>query len=983
MFEPSDTPRLFGCAPGVDFPRAVVQGIEQRMAHAAPTDWARITLLVNTTRMARRLRDLFDAGPARLLPRIQMITQLDDLVPGPPLPAPTSPLRRRLELATLIQSLLARQPDLAPDAGPFDLADSLATLMDEMQGEGVTAADIAALDVSDQSGHWLRAQQFIAIAQQYMDEGGGAPDPEARQREQVMRLADHWAKTPKLEPVLIVGSTGSRGATLKLMQAVAQLPNGAVILPGYDTEMPAAVWDVMASDTMAEDHPQFRFLKLCEALSVAPSSVKEWTQLPPASAPRNALVSLALRPAPVTDAWRDEGPQLTNLDAATDSVTLVEADSPRAEAIAIALRLRQAAEDAQSAALITPDRMLTRQVTAALDRWDIVPDDSAGTPLHLSPPGRFLRHVASLFERPLDAEALLTLLKHPLCHSGADRNLHQLNTQRLELRMRKDGLPYPDPDGLMRCAQKATKLVEEIEPWATWVGQVACGQDVADEQPLEIWVTRHRQLAERLSAGAADAGVGELWQKKAGQAALKVMEDLAENAPHGGSMSARDYAALVLTALRNGDDIRDRDAPHPHIMIWGTLEARVQGADLVILAGLNDGTWPEPPAPDPWLNRKMRFDAGLLLPERRIGLSAHDFQQAIAAPEVWLTRSIRSDDAETVPSRWMNRLRNLLQGLAVASQPDYWTAMRNRGEHWLSLARQLDATAPVARANRPSPAPPVAARPRRLTVTEIQTLIRDPYAIYAKHVLRLRALRPLVQTPDALLRGILSHDVMERFVRETLADKTALTSEALMSHARAVLERDVPWPAARALWLARFQRAADWIVDTEIARQARAEPTLFEKEAIGRLTLSPPGMELEGRADRIDVDAAGAVILYDYKTGAPPTKDQQKHFDKQLLIEAAMVAQGGFSALGPRDVRAAQFIGMGSTPRIEDAPLDTEPPQRVIAELTGLLAAYLEPDKGYTSRRALYEDREARDFDQLARFGEWDVTQDPVPEVLT
>ncbi|MEX0311583.1 MAG: double-strand break repair protein AddB, partial [Tateyamaria sp.] len=389
MFESSDTPRLFGCAPGVDFPRAVVQGIEQRMAHAAPTDWARITLLVNTTRMARRLRDLFDAGPARLLPRIQMITQLDDLVPGTPLPAPASPLRRRLELATLIQSLLARQPDLAPDAGPFDLADSLAAMMDEMQGEGVTAADIAALDVSDQSGHWLRAQQFIAIAQQYIDDGGGAPDPEARQRAQVMRLADRWAKTPKLEPVLIVGSTGSRGATLKLMRAIAQLPNGAVILPGYDTEMPAAVWDVMASDTMAEDHPQFRFLKLCEALSVAPSSVKEWTQLPPASAPRNALVSLALRPAPVTDAWREEGPQLSNLDAATDAVTLVEADSPRAEAIAIALRLRQAAEDGQSAALITPDRMLTRQVTAALDRWDIVPDDSAGTPLHLSPPGRF------------------------------------------------------------------------------------------------------------------------------------------------------------------------------------------------------------------------------------------------------------------------------------------------------------------------------------------------------------------------------------------------------------------------------------------------------------------------------------------------------------------------------------------------------------------------------------------------------------------
>lgn len=982
MFDPSTAPRLFGCAPGVDFPKAVIQGIEERMVQAAPADWARITLLVNTTRMARRLRTLFDAGPARLLPRIRMITHLDDLVPGRPLPAPASPLRRRLELATLIQSLLEAQPDLAPDAGPFDLADSLASLIDEMQGEGVSAADIAALDVTDQSGHWARAQQFIAIAQRYIDDASNAADPEARQRQQVLRLAAHWAEKPILDPILVVGSTGSRGTTLELMQAVSRLPQGAVILPGFDTDMPRAVWSTLAEDTMAEDHPQFRFVRLCHALSVAATDVANWTDLRPPSQHRNALVSLALRPAPVTDAWRDEGPKLAELEQATDKVTLIEADSPRAEALTIAMRLRHAAETGQKAALITPDRMLTRQVTAALDRWDILPDDSAGTPLHLSPPGRFLRHVAGLFERQLDAEALLTLLKNPLCHSGTARNMHQLNTQQIELRIRRDGLPYPDPQSLMRCARKATQRVEDIEPWAEWVGSTVCNQLGDGPRPLEDWVRHHRALSEGLSAGASGTGSGALWDKKAGQAALKVMEDLAENARYGGDLTARDYAALVLTALRQGDDVRDRDTPHPHIMIWGTLEARVQGADLVILAGLNDGTWPEPPAPDPWLNRKMRFDAGLLLPERRIGLSAHDFQQAIAAPEVWLTRSIRSEDAETVPSRWMNRLRNLLTGLAGPEQPNHWENMQHRGAHWLALSRQLDHAEPVQKAHRPSPVPPVAARPRRLTVTEVQTLIRDPYAIYAKHSLRLRALRPLVQTPDALLRGILSHDVMEQFVRATLVNADALSMDTLMHHAHQVLERDVPWPAARALWLGRFQRAAAWIVETEVVRQAIAQPTLFEKEAVGRLTLTPLGMTLEGRADRIDVDTDGAVILYDYKTGAPPTKDQQKHFDKQLLIEAAMVENGGFDALGPRPVRAAQFIGMGSTPKVEDAPLDTEPPQKVVAELASLLAAYLEPDKGYTSRRALYEDREARDYDQLARFGEWDVTQDPVAEVL-
>lgn len=983
MFDLTDQRRLFGCAPGVDFPLAVVRGLEERLTNAPPDAWPRVTLLVNTTRMARRLRTLFDQGPARLLPRIRMITQLDDLLPGAPLPAAASPLRRRLELATLIQNLIQHQPDLAPDAGPFDLADSLAVLMDEMQGEGVSAADIARLDVSDQSGHWARAQQFIAIAQDYIDASSSSPDPEARQRETVLRLTDHWAHSPTPDPMIVVGSTGSRGTTLLLMQAVAALPQGAVLLPGFDNHMPDKVWAALEQDQTAEDHPQFRFLKLCQTLGMHPSDVKPWTSLDPASTPRNALVSLALRPAPVTDAWREEGPKLTELSQATNDITLVEADTPRAEAIAIAMRLRQAAESGEKAALITPDRMLTRQVTAALDRWDVLPDDSAGTPLHLSPPGRFLRHVADLFQSTLDAEALLTLLKHPLSHSGADRNLHQLNTQRLELRIRKDGLPYPTSESLMRCASKATKQVDEIEPWAAWIGDLVCAQDCDGTRTLEAWVSLHRMLAETLAQGPNGTDAGELWQKKAGQAARRVMDGLADHAGFGGEMSARDYVGLVATALRQGEDVRDRDMPHPNIMIWGTLEARVQGADLVILAGLNDGTWPEPPAPDPWLNRKMRFDAGLLLPERRIGLSAHDFQQAIAAPKVWLTRSIRTDDAETVPSRWVNRLRNLLMGLAGQGQPDHWNSMKNRGAYWLALTRELDKVKATPKAHRPSPCPPVSARPRRFTVTEVQTLIRDPYAIYAKHVLRLRALRPLVQTPDALLRGILSHDVMERFVRETLGNSSALTVDTLMAHARDVLTRDVPWPAARALWLARFGRAAEWLVETEMLRQSLATPTLFENEAIGKLTLQSIKTELEGRADRIDVDDAGSVILYDYKTGAPPTKDQQKHFDKQLLIEAAMVEEGGFAPLGPRPVRAAQFIGMGSNPKTEDAPLDVETPRQILAELVGFLGAYLEGDKGYTSRRALYEDREARDYDQLARFGEWDVTQEPTPEVLT
>ncbi len=985
MFEHGAHPRVFGIAPGLDFPATLIAGLRTRLDGGPPEQIARIDLIVNTRRMARRLRDIFDAGPAGFLPRIHLLTSLDALIPHADLPPPSPPLRRRLDLIQLVSTLLDADGRLAPRTSLYDLSDSLAKLIDEMQGEGVSPADIAALDVTDQSGHWERAKQFFGIAQQYLGQTGSAPDAEARQRQLTQALIAGWDAHPPQHPVLLAGSTGSRGTTALLMQAVARLPQGAVVLPGFDFDMPTAVWADLEDALLSEDHPQYRFRHLMTALDLPKDSILPWHDTPPPSAMRNKLVSLSLRPAPVTHAWLSEGPQLSGLEAATKDMTLVEATSPRQEALTIALRLRKAAQEGQTAALITPDRMLTRQVTAALDRWNILPDDSAGTPLHLSPPGRFLRHVAGLFRAQLDAETLLTLLKHPLTHAGADRNLHQLHTQRLEMQIRRDGLPYPDAGGLERIASRAARKLDapdDFQRWTTWVSDVFCGQDGVRTDDLSEWVTRHLERAERIASGSKSANPDPLWHKHAGRKAREVMDDLAAHADHGGQMSAADYTDLV-GALLSAAEVRDRDAPHPRIMIWGTLEARVQGADLVILGGLNDGTWPEAPPPDPWLNRTMRKDAGLLLPERRIGLSAHDYQQAIAAPEVWLTRAIRSDEAETVPSRWLNRLGNLLTGLPDAGGRAAWDAMRERGEDWLAQTAALEQITPTAGASRPAPRPPAGARPRKLSVTEIKKLIRDPYAIYARHVLGLRAIDPLVPAPDAPMRGIVVHKIMEEFIKSVADDITLLTTAHLMEHAEAVLTREVPWPATRAMWLARVERIAEWFIDHESARQRYSRPVAFEEGARGSYLFKDIGFEIIGFADRIDMTDNGDALIYDYKTGAPPTKKEQTYFDKQLLIEAAMVEEGAFAGLPPTPVAAAIYIGLGSNPDEISAPLDDEPPARVLAGLHALLTAYLAPDRGFLSRRIVQTEGAQGEFDQLARYGEWDGTDLPVPEDLT
>ncbi|MAM63409.1 double-strand break repair protein AddB [Maritimibacter sp. UBA3975] len=976
MFEPSATPRVFAQAPGVDFPRAVIDGLRARLADQPPDAMARVTLFVNTTRMKRRIADLFDDGPPALLPRIRLVTDLGHDAAMADLSPAVSPLRRRLELASLISDLLESQPDLAPRHAIYALADSLAALMDEMQGEGVGPKALQDLDVDRHSAYWARSLAFVSLVEKFFGAGSSEPpDLEARQRRVIERITATWQVSPPSDPIIIAGSTGSRGATAMLMETVARLPQGAVILPGYDFDMPAKAWSGMDDQMVAEDHPQYRFHRLLSALALGPEDVRHWHSINAPAPRRNALISLALRPAPVTDQWQAEGPGFTDVGEATAHLSLIEAPTPREEAAAISVVLRDAAERGLSAALITPDRVLTRQVTAALDRWDIRPDDSAGQPLPLTAPGRLLRHVAELRGRKVTGVDLLTVLKHPLTHRGADRNEHLRLARELELTGLRRGMPFPD---LVTLASWADKNKRDAA-WAEWAGRWIADVGDAHTAPLADHVAATIGLTERLVAGAKDGPPDELWAREAGREARRVVGELEREAEHGGEMSASDFRDLFSAVLNTGS-VRNPDAPYPGIRIWGTLEARVGGAELVILAGLNEGVWPERPSPDPWMNRDMRKELGLLLPERRIGLSAHDFQQGIGAPEVILSRSLRDEEAETVPSRWINRMTNLMSGMSEAGA-EALAAMKDRGAAWLSVARELDRPQRdrhrVAPAPRPSPRPPVEVRPTALSFTRISTLIRDPYAIYGQKILRLHALDPLHQSPDAPLRGTAIHDVMERFIKER--PKTEARADArrrLMSIAREEFETTAPWPATRLLWLAKLERVADWFLEGEDERQKQV--THIHTEVAGKATFGSPPFTLYGKADRIDLRDDGQVAIYDYKTGAPPSEKQQRAYDKQLLLEALVARAGGFDGLGKLATARVAYIGLGATPKVVPIDVTSADLERVQAELETILAYFQDRDRGYTSRRVVESSaRFGGDYDHLARYGEWDHTADP------
>ncbi|GIT92557.1 double-strand break repair protein AddB [Jannaschia pagri] len=958
---------LFHEPPGVDFSRAVVAGLRARLSGHPPEAMARVTLLVNTNRMADRLRAAFAQGGPTLLPRIGLVSQPAALLPpGAVAPADLSPLALRLRLTQLVRHLLTAQPDVSPPSAAFDLAGTLLTLLEEIQEEGMDPQALETLDVRHLSEHWNRSLAFLRIVADWSARGAGRT-PMAAQTDALTALLAQWSEAPPTDPVVIAGSTASRAPTRRLIDGVLALPQGAVILPGLDGDMPDAAWDSLVDPDGqgAQDHPQFRHAALLAAQSQTRADCPSWSGLRPAAPTRNRLVSLALRPAPATDAWREEGPDLSDLSDACEGVTLLAAPTPGAEAMAIALGLRAALADGKRAALITPDRTLSRQVAAQLDRWGIEPDDSAGRPLQQSAPGRLLLTSAALLGRRPEAEALTLLLSHPLTRAD-DRIDHLRHARALEVELLREG-PCPFPDRAAVAQWVADPDTSgQADAWTDWLCDLLDRLGAAPAMaPLASHLDTHLAVIEHLSGDA-------IWQGEAGRSARAVVEGLRAAAPEGGdgAIGALEYTR-ILQALLSAEEVRETYAPHPDVMIWGALEARARTADLVILGGLTDGVWPDQPAADPWLNRAMRAACGLRLPERSTGLSAHDFQQAVAGPEVWLSRATRDAEADLVPSRWVNRIEGLLGGLG-GQAAEALSQMRARGDRWLRLAGttdQPDTLLPPA--PRPGPVVPASAQPKRLSVTAIEMLIRDPYAIYARHVLGLRALGPLRQTPDARLRGTVVHTAMERFAGSKTDALDPGASARLRNILEATLEQEAPWPATRRLWLGKFDRILDDLLTAEATRRSLGRPILLEER--GRWQVPGLDFALTAEADRMD-DRGVAVAIYDYKTGKPPTPKQQALFAKQLLLEAIMVEEGAFGTIGKRAVDEVAYLQVGSTYAEQRVQIDADVLAATRAGLRDLIEGY-RAGRPFVARLMPEALTYASDFDQLSRRGEWDDTQ--------
>jgi len=970
-------PRLFSIDAGRPFLRDLADGLIDALGEKLP----QAEIYLPTRRAVRAAGDaILDAYAARgvsaaLLPRFRAIGDIDDdeliafagdAADEIALPLAVSTTER---MVTLARFVVAHDRAFAGQENwpaAIAAARELGRLLDTFYTEKIDIAALGRLDIADVASHWANALKFLSIATgqwpQYLRRIGRS-DPADRRARLIDATADRLAATPPRHPLIIAGTTASAPAVARLVGVVAHAPLGLAVLPGLDRSMDKRAWD-----TVDNAHPQAGLKALLVVLKRAPADVLAWPKSGAAS-PRTRLLTLALRPADATDDWLALVGAMTKddarLQAATSGLSVIEAENEEAEAAAIAAIFRLTVEQpGKTAILVTPDRHLSRRVALKMQRWNILVDDSAGVPFANTSCGVFLRLVAPFLEDPGDPVALLALLRHKLASFGLDKSERAKAIDALDRALR-GVMPAKGLAGIAALLREGGALVGEAEAAIARLSEASALFPIDPGRPFADLFKAH------IAASESIAGADALWSGDDGEVGARLLADLKSCADAITPIGGRRYAE-VFGALIAGAAVRRRSAAHPRLAILGPLEARLQSADHIILGGLNEGVWPADAAGDPFLSRGMREKLGLVSPDRRIGLSAHDFAEMAAHPEATLTRSLRAAGRPAKPSRWIVRLKNILKGADALAAVD-------RSAYWRALIEQLDRPEAVRRAERPRPHAGPGRRPPSVSVTRIEKWLRDPYSIYAMHLLRLRKLEEPGADFGPREMGNLLHKVFER---AALAQEAPTPVSLHALYEKIAPEFGLP-EAGRRFWSAAIARSFEWFASFDRARRAEGRIGAIEGKGEWRLPGLEPPFTLTAIADRIDILTDGRAALFDYKSGRLRTEKQNKTFSPQLALTSAILEAGGFAELGPLAVARYDYLKVAN--RSEDESknvwgLAGDEARAAIrtaqARLRALIAAYDQPTAIYQSQPRPEFIDDYGDYDQLARRREWGAAED-------
>ena len=995
-----DAPHLFTIAPDRPFletlARAVLNGFPRADGKApGPLDLAHWTVLLPTRRAVREMEDIFfrlTGGATVLLPRLRPIGDIDEDLLAPEmgheeLGVAVSAPGQLLLLMDLIDdwaaanqtTRLAKEIAAAPhQAG--GLALSLVEFLDSVETEDVDLARLAELYGIENARHREAILEFLSIAREKYPqrlEAEKAIGPQARRSAILRREARRLEFMRTDKPFIAAGSTGSIPATCALLKAIANLPNGAVVLPGLDLGMDEPSWTAVGPT-----HPQHAMKQLLARLNATRQMVGEMGEAQQGA--RFWLASELMRPAETAHLWKTSLKDAAKrIEAGMQGVELVETRSIQEQAVTAALILRQCLETpGRTGCLVTPDRQLARRVKVELKRWNVTINDSAGEPLVRFGGASLLNLLIEAVLKGFTAETLAALLRHDLAGFGLPQEEARHHASLIELALLRTGTGAPEigklPHALRITTERKNRyqlhlLLRAVtdEQWESTIAH--CAHIAAVLEPL---LGNHPTTLEahldRLTA-ACEAMAGEaFWLGEGGEVLQEAVSLLKQESRFLRSCDLPRAAAVIRHWLHGLPVRSQRHNPTP-LTILGLLEARLIPADVMVLAGLNEGNWPGATDCGPWINRPMRDVLAMKQPEAQIGQTAHDFVQAFGNAQVKLLWSRRIGDAPGTPSRWVQRLLMILETAKLRE--------RFTNTSWALMARRLSKPLRVTPTGMPKPQPPVPLRPKGLSVTRIEKLVRDPYAIYARYVLNLEPVKPISSMPDPARRGIIFHGAIGDFLSAFPQDLPADVALELETQGSRHFEQIADYPGLVSFWWPRFRRIAQWMAAEEPKWREGVERVVAERNGKLAFDIRDGTFTLTCRVDRIDLMADGSARIMDYKTGSVPTQKQvDTGLSPQLTLQAAILARGGFQDVNPKQTGEIAYVHLtGGDPAGEKKVIDVpvmETAERHFAELQKLLSAYASPAQPYYPRAMMEKDEDEGDYDHLSRFREWTLSGD-------
>ncbi len=956
--------KLFTIPAGKPFARTLAQWVLEKFGEE-PHQLARVLLLLPSRRACLSQREAFlqvTGGKPLLLPRMQPLGDVDeDMLLSAPLPtgfeqdppAAAFEYKRLFILAQLTERFsggnIAGQGRMD---NTLKLAGELATLFDELEREQVSLEGLQKLVPDRFAKHWQETTRFLEILSEHWPKLAaeeGLLGPEYYRSQRLSALAYYWKETPPETPVIAAGTTGSVPATAHLLKSIVAAPQGYIVLPGLDTQA-----DNEYFFSLTESHPQWGLRHLLAELECSRESV---VTIGEAEGERSHLLSEVMRPGE-TGTWRRDA---INIERAVSGLRRVDAASSREEAVIVALMLREALEEkGRTAALITHDRTLARQVAAILERFGITIDDSAGCALMQAPVAGFLRLLLEVADSNASPAPLLGLLKHPLTHLGMERIACLEAARTIEIAVLRGVRMHHGLAGLRLALNRSKHPAKDAELLLQRLEQMLAPLTAIFEQGNKA-ISLKSLVKAHLECGEALAGE-ELWEGQDGHMLAAILADVRSAAEYASPLSPTAYPAVFDTLIA-GKVLRPEYGVHPRLKILSPIEARMQSFDRIILGGLNEGSWPPEFSGDAWFNRAMRTALGLPAPERSIGQAAHDFVMLAASPEVFLTRALRSGGVPTTPCRWLVKLETMLK--AFDGSP---TLIDTRWNQW---ARALDEAAVATPVAAPAPTPPLAARPRQMSVTKIAAWLADPYAIYASEILGLTPLAPLDADPGGADFGSAVHDALERFVKAYPHALPANAYDALLQCGQQAFAELFHLASARTLWWPRFTRIAHYVIEQEQERRGAIVKITGEVEGTIRLG----DFLLTGRADRIEENKDGSLAIIDYKTGALPAQREIEDGSANQLALLGLIASEGDSAVRGR-VGALEYWQLRGAVKLGAIKsLDKKDAVEYIREakegLLALIRIYNDPTYPYRAVPARSRAGRYQPYDHLARVKEW------------